>query len=146
MFAAKLDISTRSLCQAAFSPLASQQSIYTEQFLNEVRIEYVALDFSVDEHDSTHVKLCWRGVFQDLWICSLQVANAFRGLGIGRKLVMATEQLARCLKAHSIHLFPLQRARAFWLKIGFEPHASMSRVLTKTLPTQDREFMTWTSS
>ena len=130
----RLDRKARLLSWAAFSLLDRQGSIHAEQFLDEVRIRYVSAKFTADERDATYVTLCWYESVKEMWLGDLNVARPFRGLGLAKRLVVATERLAWRLGARSIYLFPLQRSREFWLAAGFEPYSKMSQVLTKTRP------------
>ncbi len=121
-----------SLSRDVFFPLTRHGSLHTERFLDEVSIRFIASALSDDERDSTYVKLRWCVTSRELWICQLHVTSCLRGQGIGKMLVATSEQLAYRLHARSIHVFPLQPARTFWLGVGYEPHARISRLLTKT--------------
>lgn len=122
---------TVAVCQEVFSPMRHRGSLATERFRDQLRILYVASD-AIDERDATYVKLGWCETKRELWICYLQVASVLRGRGWGRRLVATSERLACRLNAHTIHVLPLHQARGFWLAMGYEPHATTSRVLTKS--------------
>jgi GNAT superfamily N-acetyltransferase len=73
-----------------------------------------------------------------MWIRHLQVASDYRFRGLGRQLVRAAEHLAEKVGMRTINLMPLSTSRPFWEKMGYVPHAGMTRVLTKELRPQDR--------
>jgi hypothetical protein len=45
--------------------------------------------------------------------------------------LLVSNQLASILGARSVQVFSLYQARGFWLAIGFEPHRTVPRLLTK---------------
>ncbi len=125
------DCNTASLAHAAFSRLECEGLLQTERYFDEFRIRYATTEFTDRPGNVTQVRLAWRSTLEELWIGYLHVASQFRGRGLGKRLVLASEQLAYRLNARSIQVYPLQSAREFWLDRGFAPHPRTARVVIK---------------
>ena len=105
------------------------------ELLRMVCLSYVSGQASNGSGDVTGVQLTFHPDKNVMWIRNLRVASVPRFRGLGRQLVRAAERLAHKVGICSINLMPLSPARPFWEKLGYAPHPSMTRVLTKRLDT-----------
>jgi GNAT superfamily N-acetyltransferase len=120
-----------SLFRDVFSAFPHPQTLRAEPWRDALRIRCTVEPFSVNERDATFIHLSWSRQERHLCICQLHVATAFRRRGLGKSLVVASERLASQLDARRIHVFPLRRARGFWLAVGYQPLEHAARVLAK---------------
>lgn len=96
-----------------------------------VRVAYSSFELSGAAGDLTAIKFHLRLDTGELWIGDLHVAEQFRRQGVGRQLVQVAEIVATETNMDVVNLFPLRSSGSFWAKLGYAPHRSTARVLSK---------------
>jgi GNAT superfamily N-acetyltransferase len=125
------------LAQTAFTELDYTPRVEVVTLLDQVLIQYSTSECSSGEH-GTFVKLRWHPSDAELWFFKLYVARPRRRQGLGSRIVATCEKLGHLLGSSRVLLMSLREAKPFWRSLGFRPHPTLPRVLTKPL-THDGE-------
>lgn len=129
------DIENMAICifRKEVSFFSKNDTLIYEKVHRNVKIVYYSKLLSDIPSDLTGIEFYFCLDTGEIWIGSLNVAVSFRSIGIGRQLVHAAEEVARSIDYESINVFPLQLGCSFWLKMGYRPHNSTARVLSKSV-------------
>ena len=104
----------------------------------QVRVFYLSNRTSTGCHDTTFLKCRFNLESNQMWLGSIQVAASYRRQGLGRQLVLTTEEIARAMAVGAVNVFPLASSQHFWGKMGYTPHPRTARVLWKHLNVRTR--------
>jgi len=121
----------RAALARTLSCYRSEDSLIVDQVSGAVEIAYSSSRASAGDSDQTGMEIRSFPGSGEMWIGSLRVAVPFRSTGLGRELVKAAEEIARSTGMTIISVMPFDSARGFWLKMGYQPHRSTSRALSK---------------
>jgi GNAT superfamily N-acetyltransferase len=121
----------RSSLVEATTCFRQEDSVVVDNRLSQIRLIYICRQASSGPHDATRMECRIHCDSREVWIGTLHVASADRLKGLGRQLVLAVEQMAHKLDLKVIHVLPLASAQRFWENLGYMPHPSTVRVLSK---------------
>ena len=129
------DIENMATCifRKKVSFFSNNDTLIYKKVHQNIKIVYYSKLVSDLPSDLTGIELYFCLDTKDMWIGSLHIAASFRSIGIGRQLVRAAEEVAHFINFESINVFPIQSSRSFWLKLGYRPHCSTYRALSKSL-------------
>ncbi len=107
-----------------------ERSIAIDSHLNRISVAY---GFQSGATGGMHSRIQFTVHEQnnEAWIGDLFVKPDLRLSGAGTQLVRAAESLVVKLDVAAINVWPLNRSEGFWQKMGYSPHQSISRALSK---------------
>ena len=113
------------------SVFSADDTVIAERGLRDVSIVYTSAGASASSWDLTRIALRLHVEVGEMWIGSLRVAVSFRSKGLGTRLVVAAERIARAARIEVIHVLPLLTARSFWRRNGYRHQVCTARVVSK---------------
>ncbi len=107
-------------------------AIAIDNAFDYIRVVY---NFSVQpaSSDSAHIQVTIHRQRNEAWIGDLFVNPDHRFSGMGTRLVQAAESLAQEMGVKTVNVWPLHQSGGFWHKMGYRPHRSTCRALSKTV-------------
>ncbi len=118
--------------RAFVSGLINTEKITIDNTFNRIRVVY-STSTQPSQLEFTRIQVTIHKQSKEAWIGDLLVDPDRRFTGIGTRLVEAAESLALAMDVAIVNVWPLHQSSGFWRKMGYRPHKSMSRALSKAV-------------